>query len=109
VIEGLKLDVSAAELSERLSKVIESHESRAVECGTRMRRLGAIEGTSDAGSILTELGWKGGVDSLRKRLARRRTRHLRSRAWLRFLRDHLAHGEVYRLGERDFWLVALLT
>src|SRR5688572_17985974 len=110
VIEGLKLDVSAAELSERLTKLIESHRSRATGCAERLRRLASIEReTDDAGRMLRELGWQGGCDALQKRLAKQRARHLRHAAWLTFLRDHLPQGEIYRLGERDLWLVALLV
>lgn len=110
MIEGLKLDVSAAELSERLAKVVASHESRATGCTERLRRLAAIEREAeDAGRILSELGWKGGWDALQKRLAKKRSQHLRHAAWLAFLRDHLPQGEIYRLGERDLWLVAQLV
>jgi hypothetical protein len=110
VIQGLKLDVPAAELSEKLLQLIHSQESRVSACELRMQRADAIEQSIDGASrILDELGWKGGFDSLRKQLARKRSRHLRSRAWLAFIRNHLVQGEVYRLGERDMWFIALLA
>ena len=109
MIEGLQLDVPAAELFRVLSRLIHADDSDAAGCELRMRRLNVLQQKTENATLLDELGWKGGFNSLRRRLLRKRCRHRRRRARLVFLRDHLIHGEVYRLGDRDMWLIALVA
>jgi hypothetical protein len=106
VIEGLKLDISAAELTRRLSETIASHESRVSGCEHRLRRLGEIERAVDLDPI--ELGWEGGYSNLRAALERKRTHHRDRALVLTFLRDHLVAGEVYRLSQEDLRLAEVI-
>jgi hypothetical protein len=109
VIEGLKLDVPAEELAQRLSGLIAWHESRASGCDGRLQRLGEIKNeVQNIDGHLDDLGWDGGYDRLSDALGRKRTHH-RERAFvLEFLRDHLVAGEVYRLDAEDLRLAGLI-
>jgi hypothetical protein len=109
VIEGLKLDVSAAELAQRLSGLIAWHESRASGCGDRLQRLGEIKHeVRNIDGHLDDLGWRGGFDRLSEALERKRVHHRKRAFVLEFLRDHLVAGEVYRLGAEDLRLAGLI-
>jgi hypothetical protein len=108
MIEGLKLDVSAEELAQRLSGLIAWHESRARGCDGRLRRLGEIEEeVQNIDADLDALGWGGGYDRLSEALERKRMHHLERASMLEFLRDHLVAGEVYRLDVEDLRLAGL--
>jgi hypothetical protein len=109
VIEGLKLDVPAEELAQRLSGLIAWHESRAGGCDHRLQRLGEIKDeVENIDRHLDDLGWDRGYDRLSDALERKRTHH-RERAFvLEFLRDHLVAGEVYRLGAEDLRMAGLI-
>ena len=109
MIEGLKLDVSAAELTQRFSGAIAWHRSRASGCAVRLRRLGEIEDeVQHIDADLDALGWDGGYGGLREALERKRTYHLERASVLEFLRDHLVAGEVYRLDMEDLRWAGLI-
>jgi hypothetical protein len=109
MIEGLKLDVSAAELTERFSGLIAWHRSRAGGCAVRLRRLGEIQSeVRNIDADLDALGWDGGCNRLTEALERKRTHHLECASVLEFLRDHLAAGEVYRLDAEDLRWAGLI-
>ena len=109
MIEGLKLDVSAAELAQRLSRLSAWHESRASGCDDRLRRLGEINAElQNLDSCLDRLGWDGGCARLSAALERKRTHHRDRASVLEFLRDHLVKGETYRLDVKDLRFAGLL-
>ena len=109
MIEGLKLDVSAEELAQRLSRLSAWHESRASGCDDRLRRLGEINAElQNLDSCLDRLGWAGGCARLSAALERKRTHHRERASVLEFLRDHLVKGEVYRLDVQDLRFAGLL-
>lgn len=109
MIEGLKLDVSAEELAQRLSGLIAWHESRASGCDDRLQRLGEIKNeVQNIDGDLDDLGWDRGFDRLRDALERKRTHHRDRASVLEFLRDHLVAGEVYRLDVEDLRLTGLI-
>jgi hypothetical protein len=107
LIDGLKFDVSAEELSRRLGEAIASHESRITGCERRLRRLEDIQRRTDLDPV--ELGSNGGYPSLRAALERRRTYHRERAAALTFLRDHLVAGEVYRLNPDELRLAEIIA
>jgi hypothetical protein len=110
MIEGLKLDVSAEELAQRLSGLIAWHESRARGCDGRRRRLGEIEEeVQNIDADLDALGWGWGYESLSEALERKRIYHLERASMLEFLRDHLVAGEVYRLDVEDLRLAGVVA
>lgn len=90
MIEGLRLDFKAEELSEIFAKAIEQHDQKA--------KL-----------------YQGQIDSLppepqqphtsarpyREQLADHVSRHAHKASVLRVVRDHLVPGETYRLSESD--------
>jgi hypothetical protein len=106
VIEGLKFDVSAEELSRRLGEAIASHESRVSGCERRLRRLEDIQRRTDLDPV--GLGFDGGYPSLRAALDRRRAHHRDRALVLTFLRDHLVAGEVYRLNPDELRLAEVI-
>jgi hypothetical protein len=109
MIEGLKLDVSAQELVQRLAGLIAWHESRVSGCDDRLQRLCEIEkGIQDIDGHLDGLGWDSGYGGLIEALLRKRTEHRERASLLEFFRDHLVAGEVYRLDVRDLQLAGLL-
>jgi hypothetical protein len=109
VIEGLKLDVSAEELAQRLSRLSAWHESRASGCDARLQRLAEINGELQNIDIyLDGLGWDGGYVGLHAALERKRTHHRERASALEFLRDHLVAGEVYRLDVKDLRFAGLV-
>ena len=102
MIEGLKLDVSAEELAQRLSTLIAWHAFRAAGCDDRLQRLGRINSAfQNVDRYLDGIGWNGGQDRLAAALERKRTHHRGRASVLEFLRDHLVKGEVYRLAVQD--------
>jgi hypothetical protein len=110
VIEGLKLDVPAEELAQRLSTSIAWHAFRAGGCDDRLQRLGRIDSEFQAvDRYLEGIGWSGGQARLAAALERKRTHHRRRASALEFVRDHLAKGEVYRLGLDDLRLTGLFA
>jgi hypothetical protein len=110
VIEGLKLDVSADELAQRLSTLIAWHAFRAAGCDDRLQRLARINSElQNVDRYLDGIGWSGGQDRLAEALERKRTHHRGRASVLEFLRDHLAKGEVYRLGLDDLRSTGLLA
>jgi hypothetical protein len=109
MIEGLKLDVSAQELVQRLADLIAWHESRVGGCDDRLRRLCEIEkDIQDIDGHLDGLGWDSGYGGLVEALERKRTEHGERVSLLQFFRDHLVAGEVYRVDVRDLQLAGLL-
>jgi hypothetical protein len=110
VIEGLKVDVSAQELVQRLAGLIAWHESRVSGCDDRLLRLGEIKTEiQDIECHLDAIGWDSGYGGLVEALERKRTEHRERVSLLEFLRDHLVAGEVYRLDVRDLQRAGLLA
>jgi hypothetical protein len=98
MIQGIQLDVTAAELIERLGDRIAHHRSRAAACEAQLETLAGVETeTYSADESIARIRFGSPREGLRERLREHRARA----AFLTFLRDHLVPNETYRLTERD--------
>ena len=104
MIEGLKVDLTADELTRLLEERIDHHQDVAADCDTRRIRLQAVT-TPDPDDTDQQLAaaWPAFADNLGRRAERHRDRA----AALQFLRDHVVAGEIYRLGEADLGMLQL--
>lgn len=105
MIEGLKLDIKAEELIQRLEERIAHHRSKAESYGLQLEKLGEIQPIEEEEDILS---LSRGRESPRITLERKLKEHMDRAAILKFLRDHVVQGEVYRLSEHDLRLAEIL-
>ena len=104
MIFGLKIDIRAEELVELLAARAQYHESRAQDYDALLRE--PEDESSDRDSV-QEFGDPGG-EPTRPSLARRQREHAERAQALRFLREHVVAGEVYRLDESDLRRIDLV-
>jgi hypothetical protein len=104
MIEGLKVDLTAEELSTIIENCIAHHKDVAADCDARRIRLHAVTTPSpeDTEEQLAA-AWPAYLENLERRAERHRDRA----EALQFLRDHLVADEVYRLGEEELELLRL--
>ena len=108
MIEGFRIDMTAAEILEHLEARIERHRDRAARCDAKRIRL---EGANDPNAPDDDddeeqqlaMCWPGYIEELERRVER----HRRHEAALVFLRDHVVAHEIYRLGESDLRFLEL--
>ena len=98
MIEGLKVELTADELTRLLADRIEHHRDVAGDCDARRIRL---QGTTASDPDDTEQQLAAAWPHYLEHLERRAERHRERADALQFLRDHLVAHEVYRLGEED--------
>jgi len=94
VIEGFRIDMTAAEILEHLEARIERHRDRAARCDAKRIRLeGANEPNApdddDDEDQQLAMCWPGYIEELERRVER----HRRHEAALVFLRDHVVAHE----------------
>ena len=106
MIEGLKLDVKAEELIQRPEERIAHHRSKAESYGLQLEKLGEIQPIVEEEEDVLSL--TRGRESPRITLERKVKEHSDRAAILKFLRDHVVPGEVYRLSEHDLRLAEIL-
>jgi len=99
VIEGLKLDVRADELVERLGERIAHHRERAAAYEAQLARLGEV--VPEVGEDDPVLDGFRAPERPQVSLERKRGEHAGRAEVLAFIRDHIVRGEVYRLDEED--------
>ena len=98
MIEGLKVDVTADEVTRLLEGRIAHHEEIAGDCEDRHARLSGISSPDpDDTEECLALSWPPYLEHLERRAQRHRDRA----QTLAFLRDHVVAHEIYRLGEAD--------
>jgi hypothetical protein len=104
MIEGLKVDLTADELTRLLQERIEHHREIADDCVIRRARLQTVT-TPDPEDTEEQLAaaWPAYLDNLERRAERHRDRA----EALHFLREHLVAHEIYRLGEEDLGMLRL--
>ena len=104
MVEGLKVELTADELTRLLEARIAHHREVAADCDTRRVRLQAVI-TPDPNDTEEQLAaaWPPYLDNLERRAERHRDRA----GALQFLRDHLVAHEIYRLGESDLEMLQL--
>jgi len=106
MIEGLKLDIGAEELVQRLQERITYHRSKAESYGAQLEKLGEIQTPGEDEEDIVSL--TRGRESPRLTIERKVKEHLDRAAILTFLRDHIVPGEVYRLNEHDLRMAEIL-
>jgi hypothetical protein len=104
MIEGLKVDLTADELTRLLKQRIDHHRDIADDCVTRRVRLQTVT-TPHPDDTEEQLAaaWPAYLDNLERRAERHRDRA----EALQFLREHLVVHEIYRLGEEDLAMLRL--
>lgn len=106
MIHGLLLDVKADELIARLRVRVAHHESKAKAYELQLRKQAkasqTLEEDHDGGLRLSA------PESPVQKLARKKREHAERAVALKFVRDHVVRGEVYRLGESDLRLAELV-
>jgi hypothetical protein len=105
MIEGLKLDIRADELMQRLDSRIAHHRAKADAYDSQLLKLGEIEPSLEDDDVMGALR---GRESPRASLERKRHEHLERVEVLTFLREHIVNTEVYRLDEQDLRMAELL-
>ena len=106
MIEGFRIEMTAAEILGHLEARIERHRERAARCDAKRIRLeGANEPIvpDDEEDPQLAMCWPGYIEDLERRVER----HRRHEAALIFLRDHVVAHEIYRLGESDLRFLEL--
>ena len=104
MIEGLRVDLTADELTRLLEERIEHHREVAADCDSRRIRLQAVV-TPDPDDTDEQLA--AALPAYVDNLERRAERHRDRADALEFLRDHLVAHEIYRLGETDLEMLQL--
>jgi hypothetical protein len=102
MIEGLKVELTADELTRLLADRIEHHRDVASDCDARRTRL---QGTTASDPDDTEQQLAAAWPHYLEHLERRAERHRERAGALQFLREHLVAHEVYRLGEEDLQML----
>ena len=98
MIQGLRLDVPAEELMERLEGRIAHHRSRAASYEAQLGKLAKVEtDADDEDDPIRALRHGSPRDGLERKLREHRDRA----AFLTFLREHVVPKETYRLDESD--------
>lgn len=98
MIEGLQLDVTANELTERLEGRIAHHRSRATAYEAQLGKLAEVQTDGDDDDDPIRRFRDG---SPREGLERKLRTHRDRATYLTFLRDHIVPKETYRLDEDD--------
>lgn len=106
MIYGLKLDVKAKELMALLHGRIEHHESKIKSYETQPRRGTTRKPVREDDADVSKR--YGDRESPKQRIARKKREHEERAALLKFVRDHVVPGEVYRLDESDLRLTEVM-
>ena len=98
MIEGFRIEMTAAELSRLLDRRVQYHRDEAAECDRKRIRADSIT-SPDPADPEEQLAacWSG----YRDHLERRAEHHCYQETVLAFLRDHLVTSEIYRLDLSD--------
>ncbi len=107
MIEGLKVDVRAGEIVDRLDERIRYHRAR-VECSEQQLAKTAAMG-DEPDEEDGAMPFPGAVPSPRFRIEHRLRGHQERIAALTFLREHVVEDEVYRLSEEDLTALEILS
>jgi hypothetical protein len=105
MIDGFHIEVTADELARHLDDRIHFHHETAAECDRKRDRLDAGLPVSDDEMEAQLACWEGYRDDL----DRQSWRHKRVEEALRFIREHIAMDEIYRLGVPDLSALGLWT
>ena len=106
MIHGLKLDVGADELIQKIDDRLTHHQGRVAAYQLQLQKLDAIEPRDeDDDDPISSLR---GRESPKESVERKAREHQERTEVLTFLRDHVVRGEVYRLDEDDLRAAEIL-
>ena len=106
MIDGIRIDLTADELTRHLDERIRHHHERAADCDRRAQRVADIQSPTENDEDEEPMiaCWPSMVHDMERRAAKHRSRE----ALLVFLRNHVVANEIYRLSELDLKSVELL-
>ena len=101
MIDGLKIDVTAAELEGHLRERSEYHAARSIAYKSQAVGVQEIQ-EEDGGSVNY-------TNSPSRSLSESAENHRKKSAYYLFLADHIVKGEIYRLTERDLGEIGIAS
>jgi uncharacterized coiled-coil DUF342 family protein len=97
IIEGVKVQLTTAELRNRLESLRAEHREKADSYAEQLDKLGELEVERNVSLDPTTT------------LRNRRDEHAKKAAFFAFISDHLVENAVYELSERDLYELELLS